>query len=101
MAIDYNYLAREKSLIFKIEDKFDVHLLRQFEKIYKNEKREVDTYIFDLKNLQTIDSLTCSSIVLLCDYAAEKNRKVLIDQAHGMVKETLLLFNIEKIANFR
>ncbi|RBW50046.1 STAS domain-containing protein [Marinobacter sp. F3R11] len=86
-----------KTLIIKIDGRFDFSTHQAFRDAYEHGGTDIQSYIVDLSQATYLDSSALGMLLLLRDYAGGDDASIAIENCNSDVRKILTISNFEQL----
>ncbi|WP_100639435.1 STAS domain-containing protein [Marinobacter salexigens] len=90
-----------RSLVIKIEGRFDFSTHQAFRDAYEHGGKDIKGYIVDLSDATYLDSSALGMLLLLRDHAGGDNANIAIENCNNDVRKILTISNFEQLFTIR
>ncbi|HET8799740.1 MAG TPA: STAS domain-containing protein [Marinobacter sp.] len=90
-----------KTLIIRIEGRFDFSTHQSFRDAYEHGDPAVRSFVVDLSQTTYLDSSALGMLLLLRDYAGGDNARISIENCNSDVRRILSISNFEQLFAIR
>lgn len=90
-----------RTLIIKIEGRFDFSTHQAFRDAYEHGGKDTHDYVVDLSEATYLDSSALGMLLLLRDYAGGDNARIAIENCNNDVRKILTISNFEQLFTIR
>ena len=90
-----------KTLIIRIEGRFDFSTHQSFRDAYEHGDPAVRSFVVDLSQTTDLDSSALGMLLLLRDYAGGDNARISIENCNSDVRRILSISNFEQLFAIR
>lgn len=97
MSVSSSAINDGKTLMIKVNGRFDASVLDEFRQCYENTSVKFDSYDVNLKEADYLDSSALGMLLVLRDFAGGDDSSILISNCSSEVKRIFAISSFEKL----